>query len=81
MQFRPTLSETANWFNASEDTIERSIKKIEKCSFGDFRDRYSQHLKQKLRERAIELAMNGHPTMMIFCLKNLCGWGDKNPGD
>ena len=77
MQFRPTLKETANWFSVSEDTIERKIKKFAKCTFREFKLIHSGQIKIKLQEKAIEMAMSGNTSMMIFALKNLCDWVDK----
>ena len=78
MRFRPTLKVTAQWFKTSEDTIERRIRKWEKMSFVEFKEKYSQHIKFKLIDRALEMAMSGNATIMIFALKNLCGWVDRS---
>ncbi len=77
MQFRPTLTDTAAWFNVSEDTVERKIKKLEKITFRQFKAKYSSNIKYKLMDKAIDMAMTGNTTMMIFTLKNMCSWSDK----
>ena len=77
MRFKPSLQETAIWFNVSEDTIERRVKKFERMTFSNFREKYSSNLRVKLQEKAIEMALNGNATMLIFSLKNICGWMDK----
>lgn len=72
MRFRPSLEVTSNWFGVSEDSIQRVIKKADQSTFSQFRARHSQHIHQKLVERAIEMAMEGNTTMMIFLLKSYC---------
>lgn len=34
-------------------------------------------MKYRLIDRAVDMAMSGNTTMMIFCLKNYCGWVEK----
>lgn len=77
MIYRPTLKETANWFNVSEDTISRRIKEFENISFSDFKEKHSYKTRQRLINKAFEMALSGNSAMMIFCLKSYCGWNEK----
>jgi len=58
-------------------TIERSIKKLKKMTFTVYRNHHQDGLKFKLVQKAVSLALGGNVVMLIFCLKNLCGWTDK----
>lgn len=78
MKFRPTLAECAGFFDCSEDTISRFIEKQEGLTFFSFREKHFGSTRMKLRQKALQMAMSGDRTMMIFLLKNFCGMKD-NP--
>lgn len=79
MRLKPTLEDTAAHFEVSTRTIERFIKKNFKLTFVEFRNQNMVHTRHGLIRKAIEKALSGDNTMLIFCLKNLCGWRDKQP--
>ena len=74
---KPTLKDAAAFFNCSEDTIERACKKLGASSFADFRNKNMVHTRHDLVRAAMRQALNGNTPMLIFCLKNMCGWADK----
>jgi len=78
MPLNPTLKDCAGFLDCSEDTITRAIKKETGQTFYDFRDKYLGITRQKLRQKAFQMAMAGDRTVMIFLLKNYCGMKD-NP--
>lgn len=62
----------------SEDIIERRIRDDHNLTFGQYREKVMGKIKVKLVQTAIDMALNNKNTvMMIFCLKNICGWADK----
>jgi hypothetical protein len=78
MRLNPTLKDTAAFFECSEDTIERLIKsEFDGISYAAFREQNMVHTRMTLIRNALKMAEKGNPTMMIFCLKNLCGWKDR----
>jgi hypothetical protein len=84
-RLKPTLRDCAAFFECSEDTIERRVKELGYESFEAFRDQNMVHTRFSLVRKAIQKAEGGDNTMLIFSLKNLCGWSDKietiNPKD
>ena len=77
-KLRPSLQDTAAFFNVSEDTILRRCKEYESLTFAELRDKYMAETRLKLVNKAISMALNDKNTaMMIFCLKNLNKWQDK----
>lgn len=80
LQFKPSLADTATLMKCSEDTLEIFIKKKYKVTFSEYRDKRMASVRMTLVQKAIEMARNGDRVMLIFCLKNLCGWTD-NPAE
>ena len=77
MRLKPTKADTAAFFECSEKTVERYIKEHFNLTFREFRERYMVHTRMQVVRKAIELATKGNVPMLIFCLKNLCGWMDR----
>lgn len=61
-----TLVEISEWFDVSEDTIERYVKKKYGMRFAEIYKRKSSKGKISLRRKQHEIAMTGNPTMLIW---------------
>lgn len=71
-----TLIEISEWFDVSEDTIERWCKKTYKATFADTFKKKSGKGKISLRRKQYELAMAGDKTMLIWLGRNWLGQRD-----
>lgn len=61
----------------SEASLERLVLDYFECSnMTDYRQKRRDSLKIQLKGKAVRMALGGNVSMMIFCLKNLCGWSD-----
>jgi hypothetical protein len=67
----------AELMGISEDTIEKRVRKEYDMTFTEYRETKLAPTKIKLVQKAIDMALGGNVTMLIFTLKNLCGWTDK----
>jgi AraC-like DNA-binding protein len=76
MRLKPSLSDTAAIFDCSNRTIERYIDKHFEMTFTEFRERHMVHSRHRLIRMAMERAETSD-TLLIFCLKALCGWSDR----
>lgn len=81
MRMKPTLADTAAFFECSVDSVERFIKTHTKLKFAEFREQKMVHTRMSLVRTAIRKAEGGDNVMLIFCLKNLCGWRDRQPDE
>ena len=77
LQFKVTLNYCADYLGVSNDTIQRRCKEEKGVSFSDYHELKLQRTAVKLQQKAIEMALSGNTTMMIFSLKNLAKWADK----
>jgi len=77
MRLNPTLSDTAAFFECGERTVEDAIRKHFDLTFREFRKQNMVHTRLSLIRKAVQKGEAGDNTMLIFCLKNLCGWADK----
>jgi hypothetical protein len=77
MRLKPTLADTAAFFECNTSTIEKHIRKVYDRTYSEFRDQNMVHTRFSLIRTAIGKAESGDNVMLIFCLKNLCGWKDK----
>jgi len=77
LQFKVTLKFCAEYLGVSVDTIQRRVKEEKLITFEEYHASKLQRTAVRLQQKAIEMALTGDRTMLIFCLKNLAGWADK----
>lgn len=79
MRLKPTREDCAAFFKVHPDTIDNRIKRLagKDKTFSEFREENMVHTRFSLIREAQKQALNGNTAMLIFCLKNLCGWVDK----
>ena len=76
-QIQCSLREIANWFECSEDTIERACEREYQTKFAEYYAQKSSKGKIALRRKMYEVAMSGDKTMMIWLSKQYLGMSDK----
>ena len=75
-----SMEDCALYFNCSEDTIRRRVKEWGYESFASFRKKNMNETRFQLKRDAIERSKTSD-AVLIFALKNLCGWKDKNESE
>lgn len=77
LKYNATKLDCAELLQVSEDTIERRIKKKHDMTFAAYRNKKMSHTRLTLVQKALSMAKGGNVAMMIFALKNLCGWSNE----
>jgi predicted DNA-binding protein (UPF0251 family) len=77
LQFKVSLRFCAEYMGVSMDTIQRRLKEEKGLTFEQYHAQKIERTAVKLQQKAIEMALGGDRTMLIFSLKNLAGWADK----
>ena len=63
--------------DCSADTIERNLKRKYKQTFTEYKADRLEQTAIKVKQRMIKQALEGNVTCMIFVLKNISDWNDK----
>jgi hypothetical protein len=77
LQFKISVKFCAEYLGVSVDTIQRRLKEEKGMTFEQYHASKLERTAVKLQQKAIEMALAGDRTMLIFSLKNLAGWADK----
>lgn len=77
LQFKITLKMASELMECGETTIKNYIKQKHNMTFTEYSDLKMSKVKVKLVQKALDMAFNGSVPLMIFSLKNICGWADK----
>ena len=75
--FKMSKKFCSKYFGISEDTLERRIREEHDMTFTEYKEYCSGGLAMELQQVAIEKALDGNASMLMFALKNIAGWSDK----
>lgn len=76
LQYKASLEDAAEIMGVEASTLAKKIVKQRHCNFSEYREKKMAKVRLTLVQKAIEMGKQGDRTMLIFCLKNLCGWAD-----
>lgn len=77
LAYKATLLVCSDILEVGKSTLKVHIKKRYGLTFTEYGELKLSRTKVKLVSKAIEMALSGNATMLIFSLKNLCKWQDK----
>lgn len=61
----------------SQSSLERILLDFfDMSNLTEYKEKRKEGIKIALKNKAVHMAMAGNTAMLIFCLKNLCGWSD-----
>jgi hypothetical protein len=80
-QFNPSIDQVLEVLHSqghqvSVKTLQRVIKATYGMTFDAYRDKKTAGTRLKLAQKAVKMGLEGHPALLIFCLKSLCGWSE-----
>jgi len=78
LKFGPTRQMCADIMECSIETIKRRVTEKHDTTFEEYKEMMMSKMKLKLHQKAMIMALDGNVPMLIFSLKNKCGWKD-NP--
>jgi hypothetical protein len=78
LSFDASKSTCSQEFEMSEDTLDRRIRKKHNMTFMEYKRKKLEKTVLKLKQKMIQKAIGGDNTCLIFTLKNLSTWSDKN---
>jgi hypothetical protein len=79
MRFKPSLEETAAFFDCGERTVQETIRREYDLTFQEFRMKHLGALRNELITAAIDKALDGDGPMLRFCIENLADeWGKRH---
>ena len=81
LAYKSSLVVCADILETTDTTIKNHIQRRYGLTFTEYAERKLSRTKVKLVQKAIEMGLSGNATMLIFSLKNLAGWSDKQEHD
>jgi len=77
LAYKSSLVVCADILETTDTTIKNHIKRRYDMTFTEYAEKKLSRTKVKLVQKAIEMATSGNTAMMIFCLKNINKWSDR----
>ena len=77
LQYKPSLIVCADILGVHENSIKNHIKARFSLTYTQYADKKLSATRLRLIQKGLEMALKGDRTMLIFYLKNMCGWQDR----
>lgn len=75
-RLKPTLDDCGAFLDLDPTTIEKWIKRTLGLTFSAFREQHMVQSRFMIIRNILKQCEKGHPLLLIYASKNLCGWSD-----